>query len=151
MTEQIIDLPIVRPDTGRRLERLSIPECLARLSRAGIGRIAFAYGPAPVVLPINFALDGVTVVLRTAHDTQLASLPDGEGVALEIDHVDLDDHTGWSILMRGRIDRITDPADLEHCHELPLGHYAPGDRQEWRRISPATISGRRIAPAGTAS
>lgn len=148
MSEHIVDLTPQRPASGRRLEQLSIPECLARLSRAGVGRIAFMHGPAPVVLPVNFVLDGVEPVLRTAEGTLLAGLPDGEGVALQIDFVDVDDHTGWSILLRGRLDRVTDPADIAHCRELPLGHYAPGERHEWRRISPATITGRRIAPPG---
>lgn len=148
MSEHVIDFRPLRPAASRRLDKLSIPECLARLSRAGVGRIAFTHGPAPVVLPVNFVLDGVEVVLRTAEGTLLAGLPDGEGVALEVDHVDFDDHTGWSILMRGRLDRITGTEEIEHCRELPLGHYAPGERHEWRRISPATITGRRISPAG---
>lgn len=132
------------PPGGRALRRLSVPECLALLSRGGVGRIAFTQGPAPVILPVNYALDGVAVVLRTAADSHLASLPDGEGVALEVDQVDPDYHTGWSVLLRGRLDRVTDPAELRRCRELPLGVYAPGTRDQWRRISPATITGRRI-------
>lgn len=144
MSQHMVDLPLRRP-TGRTLQRLSVADCLALISRCGVGRLAFTQGPAPVILPVNFTLDGSAVVLRTAEGTELARLPDGEGVALQVDHVDLDYHSGWSVLLRGRLDRITDPADLARCKELPLGVYAPGVRDEWRRISPATISGRRIS------
>ena len=133
-----------RATPGRTLRRLSVPECLALLSRGSVGRLAFTQGPAPVILPVNYVLDGVTVVLRTAAGTQLAELPDGEGVALEADWVDADYHTGWSVLLRGRLDRVTQADELARCATLPLGVYAPGSRKEWRRITPATISGRRI-------
>lgn len=120
-------------------------ECLALLSQCGVGRLAFTHGPTPVIIPVNFALDGTAVILRTARDTLLAGLPDGEGVAVEVDHVDPDYHTGWSVLVRGRLDRIHEPAELARARELPLGVYAPGTRDEWRRLTSATISGRRIS------
>lgn len=143
MSQLAIDLPDWVP-TGRSLRRLSVPECLALLARGSVGRLAFTQGPAPVIVPVNYVLDGASVVLRTGATTQLAQLPDGEGVALEADHVDLDYHTGWSVLLRGRLDRVTDMDDIARCRALPLGVYAPGSREEWRRITPATISGRRI-------
>lgn len=140
-----IDPVVARGDGGRRLERLSVAECLALLGPSGVGRIAFAHGPTPVIMPVNYVMDGGGLVLRTAEGTLLASAPDGTGVALEVDRVDLDYHTGWSILLRGRLDRITDAGELARCRALPLGVYAPGVREQWRRITPATVTGRRIA------
>lgn len=144
MSQPVVALPPWRP-TGRALRRLPVADCLALLSRCGVGRLAFTHGPTPVIIPVNFALDGTALVLRTADGTLLAGLPDGEGVALQVDHVDFDYHTGWSVLVRGRLDRIGDPAELARAQRLPLGVYAPGIRDEWRRISPATVSGRRIS------
>ncbi|HWH33002.1 MAG TPA: pyridoxamine 5'-phosphate oxidase family protein [Egibacteraceae bacterium] len=136
---------VARGDGGRRLERLSVAQCLALLGPSGIGRIAFAHGPTPVIMPVNYAMDGGSLVLRTAEGTLLAAAPDGTGVALEVDRIDLDYHIGWSILLRGRMDGIRDADELARCRDLPLGVYAPGLREAWRRITPATLTGRRIA------
>jgi len=129
----------------RRFIRLSKAECLDLLQHGGIGRIAFANGPTPVIFPVNFALDRHSIVLRTAASTMINELRDGEGVAFETDSADLTAGLGWSVLATGRIERIVDPGVLAEyeAHE-PFATFAPGQRDRWFRIIPARITGRRV-------
>ncbi|HWH31580.1 MAG TPA: pyridoxamine 5'-phosphate oxidase family protein [Egibacteraceae bacterium] len=129
---------------SRHYERLTHQECLDRLQRGGVGRLAFSDGPAPVIVPVNYGMLGDTPVLRTAFGTVIHGLAEGEGVALEIDEVDPITHLAWSVLVRGRIERVTDPADLLACEALRIEAYAPGRRTHWRRIVPIRVTGRVI-------
>ena len=52
--------------------------------------------------------------------------------------------TGWSVIVRGEITEVTDPAELVRLHGLPLRPWAPGARDRYVRILPAGLTGRRI-------
>ncbi len=54
-----------------QLEVIDRDECLRLLAGDEIGRLAVIAGNTPVVLPINYALDGETVVFRTDPGTKL--------------------------------------------------------------------------------
>ena len=69
--------PTVDPSEGTavdaggqaRLEAPSVDECLALLRRhvPKIGRVAFVENGEPVVLPVNYAYDRGTILIRTDH------------------------------------------------------------------------------------
>jgi hypothetical protein len=48
------------------LQTLTAVECYDLLSPGGVGRVAFTTADAPVVLPVNYAMVGQTVIFRTA-------------------------------------------------------------------------------------
>ena len=56
--------PLVDARTG--LEVIDPDECRRLLAGDEIGRLAIINGATPAVFPVNYALDGDTVVFRTA-------------------------------------------------------------------------------------
>ena len=129
------------------LEVLDRDECIDLLGRSSLGRIAVVLNGRPLMFPVNFALDGDAVVLRTDAGTKLHASRNGP-VAFECDGTDAVYHTGWSVLATGDADEVRNAADLARMQRLPLGPWCPGRKSTWLRIQPRTLTGRRIPPYG---
>jgi nitroimidazol reductase NimA-like FMN-containing flavoprotein (pyridoxamine 5'-phosphate oxidase superfamily) len=131
------------PRPGQVTE-LTRAECFELLASAPLGRVAVADDRGPVVFPVNFVLDRHTVVFRTEAGTKLDAASRGSRVCFEVDGADPAAGTGWSVLVRGDITEVTDPAELARLRELPLPAWMPGTRNRYVRILPAVLTGRRI-------
>ena len=131
------------------LEILGREECLNLLARPAIGRIALSVGALPVVFPVNFTLFDGDILIRTAPGTKLRAAAANAVVAFEVDDVDPVDHTGWSVMVQGVANEITDEATVARAHRAPL---TPWARQNgcYLRITCQVVSGRRIG-GGAAS
>lgn len=106
--------------------------------------MGFIDGGRPVVLPVNYAMDGRTPVFRTAPGAKhTAALRSGPAV-LEIDDADPIGHTGWSVLVHGHLEEVTDPAERDRLMRLPVRPWAPGDKDHVIRLVPDRITGRRL-------
>jgi uncharacterized protein len=130
----------------RSLEALSRDECLRLLAEhpARVGRVAPA-AERPDILPVNYVVDDDgAVVFRTEEGKKLDAAARGKFVAFEVDTVDPGWRTGWSVLIRGWAQEITDPDDLARVRQLPLDSWAPGTKGHYVRITPEIISGRRL-------
>ncbi|MFI2076853.1 MULTISPECIES: pyridoxamine 5'-phosphate oxidase family protein [Streptomyces] len=127
------------------LAQLSEDECWRRLGTHGIGRIGLsATGSAPVVLPVNFLVDGRTIVYRTEADGAAAPA-EGEQLAFETDRIDEQLSRGWSVLITGTAEHITDPGTVESLTTRPGAQpWAGGKRDLWVRIRPGEVTGRTI-------
>ena len=82
------------------IEVLTREECLRLLAAEEVGRIAVVLGRQPLIMPVNYVLDGETIVLRTDPGTKLAT-GSLERVAFEVDHIDRERQAGWSVLVQG--------------------------------------------------
>ncbi|MER6163133.1 helix-turn-helix domain-containing protein [Streptomyces violaceorubidus] len=131
------------------LVRLTEQECWQRLGTHGIGRISYTVGPgkeAPVVVPVNFLVDGRSVVYRT-DPAGVAGIRAGEPVAFEADHVDEQTGLGWSVLLAGTSEHPADHESLEALERRRgAGPWAGGRRDLWVRVLPHQVSGRVIRP-----
>jgi len=117
-------------------------ECLQLIASQSIGRVAVAdYGAAPLVVPINFVLDGESVVFRTDYGSKfrLAVLGD-HPVSFEVDAVEPGRRTGWSVLVQGAAEEALNA----QSQGLGVEPWAPGRKSHWVRIVPVSITGRRI-------
>ena len=76
-------------------------ECLQRLAKARLGRVAFVSQGDPVILPVNHGMDGENIIFRTATGTKLLAADTEQVVAFEVDGYDADRRTGWSVMVRG--------------------------------------------------
>jgi nitroimidazol reductase NimA-like FMN-containing flavoprotein (pyridoxamine 5'-phosphate oxidase superfamily) len=127
------------------LERLNRTECLNLLALAQVGRVGLVVDGQPEILPVNYALDGDTILFRTDQGSVLnqASMAN---VAFEVDSIDESTHSGWSVLVRGRGECIADAVDptSERIRRLTLVTWAPGERDRWFTIRPTSITGRRL-------
>jgi nitroimidazol reductase NimA-like FMN-containing flavoprotein (pyridoxamine 5'-phosphate oxidase superfamily) len=132
--------------TGDRVyEELSVGECLQLLGAHHFGRIAVVVDGHPIVFPVNYALEGDSVVFRTAPGTKLSGAALGH-VAFEIDEVDEATHTGWSVIVQGIGNEITSMLDerSERLRALEVQPWVPGERAHWVGILAQSITGRRL-------
>lgn len=137
----------VQPGVDRALElveHLSEPECLRLVSTVAIGRVALTRHALPVVLPVNFALEGHGVIIRTGTGSILAGAQDEMVVAFEVDDYDSKARTGWSVLVIGTMTEIVSPSALIRAQQLGIDTWPGGERDHYVRISPGLISGRRV-------
>jgi nitroimidazol reductase NimA-like FMN-containing flavoprotein (pyridoxamine 5'-phosphate oxidase superfamily) len=130
---------------ARQLQELTRAECFEILASEHLGRLAVVDDRGPVVFPVSYVLDRHTVVFRTAEGTKLHAASRGSRACFEVDGTDRAARTGWSVIVRGEITEVTDPAELARLRELPLQTWVPGPRNRYVRILPATLTGRRIA------
>ena len=126
------------------LELLNPAECWTLLGREEIGRLAVFVDGVPEIYPVNFVLDGHTVVFRTDAGSKLRGLVRSPTVCFEVDGADAATELGWSVMLKGKATELTAAADVASAMELPLHHWAHGEKTHWIRIDPFEVSGRRI-------
>jgi uncharacterized protein len=130
------------------LEVLDREECRDLLASVPLGRVAFCREGTPTVLPVNHVVDAWTVAFRTSFGSKLDAALGWHELAFEADAHDPRTRTGWSVLVVGRGEHVTDPAIVRRLDGLGLDVWADAiQRSRWVRISMDDVSGRRIDPA----
>lgn len=134
-------------DEGQPLEVLGRDECIDLLTHGSfVGRVGLVVDGRPLVLPVNYTVDGNTIVFCTAGGTKLNAIIAGADVAFEVDDSRSLRHSGWSVIVQGHAEVVDDEADLASLRAGPLRPWARGARDRWVRIPLDEISGRRIPP-----
>jgi uncharacterized protein len=128
-----------------RWRELTRSECFRLLASQHLGRVVLVDQLGPAAFPVNYVVDGHTVLFRTDEGSKLDAALRGAGVAFQIDGVDEASHTGWSVLVRAEAVEVIDSDDLARVCELPLYPWAPGAKTHYVRLLPAMLTGRRIA------
>ena len=118
-------------------------QCLELLGGAQIARVVLSIKCMPVALPVNVSLLGEDVIFSTDRGSKLTAAVEGQVVSVEADDIDLMYRTGWSVLVTGRAQLITEPADIEWASSR-LQPWAPGPHPFLVRVSSTLISGRRL-------
>lgn len=140
----------VSSESDRRageLHDISREECLRLLAAGRFGRLAVSLGEgAPVIRPVNYAFDepAQSVVFRTAHGTKFQALLEAATAAFEVDGVDQASRTGWSVIVVGVTEEVTNPAEVRRLDGIGLESWVPAERAHWVRIRARTVSGRRV-------
>jgi len=121
--------------------------CMRMLAAAsgGVGRVALSVSP-PVIRPVNYAFDEQTqsVVFRSALGSKLREGLSSGTAAFEIDGIDPVERAGWSVIIVGEAEGVTDPAETDRLEGFELEPWAPGVKTDWVRIRATSASGRRI-------
>ena len=126
------------------MSELEVDVCWRLVDQQPLGRVAFIRGGRPAVLPVNHVTDHRTIVFRTDRDSPLGDLVAREPVAFEVDAAAADQQTGWSVLILGETERVDKSAKRRVGAPGPQP-WAPGERDEWIRIVPSTVTGRAIS------
>jgi nitroimidazol reductase NimA-like FMN-containing flavoprotein (pyridoxamine 5'-phosphate oxidase superfamily) len=124
---------------------LDFDECQAMLEARHLGRVAFVDQDGPIILPINYALVDGLVVFRTHAGAKLDAARRGASFAFEVDGFDPREQTGWSVVVRGTAELVTDEVELAMLAALPLVSWAPGAKPIYVRIGQAEVTGQRIS------
>ncbi|MBV9422315.1 MAG: pyridoxamine 5'-phosphate oxidase family protein [Solirubrobacterales bacterium] len=122
-------------------------ECLRLLASSRFGRLTVNTGEgAPVIRPVNYVFDepSQSVVFRTARGSKFHALLRAARAAFEIDDIDAGSRMGWSVIIVGVTEEVTNPIDVRRLESLELDPWAPGEKPHWVRIRAWTVSGRRI-------
>jgi nitroimidazol reductase NimA-like FMN-containing flavoprotein (pyridoxamine 5'-phosphate oxidase superfamily) len=83
-------------------------------------------------------------VFRTDSGGKLDGLDRSPRVCFEVDGTDLHDHTGWSVLVKGRAAELVTTDELRHVASLPLRLWSLGQKSHWICIRPTEVTGRSI-------
>lgn len=127
------------------LRSLSPEECYELIAGGRIGRVVFSTADGPVAFPVNYAMVGQVVVLRTGADTELAARLDCP-VGFEVDHLDEALSQGWSVLVTGRAARVKSERQVRRLEaRTGLQPWAGGARDVYVQITPYRITGRRVS------
>lgn len=126
------------------LEELDEEQCWALASQRSIGRLAVSVGNKPDVFPVNYVIHERSIVVKTSAGLKLAAATIGPGVAFEVDALDEQTHTGWSVVFRGAATEIETLDDILEAESLGIETWADSDKRRFLRITPTAISGRRI-------
>ena len=118
----------------------------ARPHAVRVGRLAVNVDGRARIFPINFVVDGQTIVYRTAAGTKLSATRRAD-VEFEVDHYDASTGRAWSVIVAGRATEITRTDDWEHVHDLLLFPWHLAPKPFFVRIVPEAVTGRRFHAA----
>ncbi len=136
------------------LVELDRDECLRLLATTNLGRLAVnAPGWLPVIRPVNYVFDesSKSVVFRSGRGSKFIALVLSGQAAFEIDGIDPVGQAGWSVIVIGAAEEISNVAEVHRLEQLGLRPWAPGHKPHWIRIRTTVVSGRRIAAEATRS
>ncbi len=130
------------------LEHLDLESCLQHLRAELFGRIAVVADDSPILLPVNFRLvetAGLTWVALRTRPGNVIDQPAAR-VAFEIDGIDTANKAGWSVLVRGTLQRV-DPDAASFRDRFDTEPWLLAERDAWLVIEPFSITGRELHPS----
>jgi nitroimidazol reductase NimA-like FMN-containing flavoprotein (pyridoxamine 5'-phosphate oxidase superfamily) len=130
----------------RKLEDLLPDECFRLLAAADVGRFVYQDDLGPLAVPVNYAMAGHDIVFRVERGAKQTAAMQQPMIAFEVDHIDEDRHSGWSVLVRGVADEVKEerlPALLHTMEDVPMP-WACGHHSVWLQLVPHTVTGRRL-------
>jgi nitroimidazol reductase NimA-like FMN-containing flavoprotein (pyridoxamine 5'-phosphate oxidase superfamily) len=131
----------------RQLTVLDELECRRLLGQAQIGRLVYLDDDGPAAVPVNYAMAGGDVVIRVEGGVKQQAMCQ-PALAFEVDDIDVDERSGWSVLVRGtgREVAVEEVPDLLRRIEgrLPTP-WADGVHNVWLVLTPERLTGRRLA------
>ena len=129
-----IDSPVTILDTDKAWDLLAGQR---------LGRLAVRSDVGLDIFPVNYAVDGESLVFRTAEGTKLSSLTAYSLVTFEIDS--WTEEVGYSVILKGHAAPITDPAEIARAESLKLKPWVPTVKTTFVRIAVSEISARKFS------
>jgi uncharacterized protein len=109
--------------------------CVTLLTTQHVGRLIIR-GDDPTVIPLNYRSAGDAIKFRTEGGGR-ASATVGQPVAFEVDMIDARTRSGWSVVVRGRLDLAADDV-------VDLDTWAPGPRELRMVVTVDEVTGRLL-------
>lgn len=132
------------PTDHAGLAVLPYDQCIERLKLDQVGRVAFVADGEVQVFPVNYRWYDGAVVFRTASGTKLDAAWANKTVAFEIDGWNAEHKAGWSVVAKGIAKEVTDPEQIDRLQGLGLRAWAGPGKNNWVRIRPDEVTGRKI-------
>jgi nitroimidazol reductase NimA-like FMN-containing flavoprotein (pyridoxamine 5'-phosphate oxidase superfamily) len=96
------------------------------------------------VQPVTYHLHDEEIVFRTQNGSKLAAATRHAVVGFEVDDVDLQAHTGWSVLGIGEAYEVVDPARLAELADTHTDPWIRGHDAHTIAIPLQLVTGRRL-------
>ena len=129
-------------DYDGHFTRLSGEECRLLVRSRAVGRVAWAAASGVQVLPVSYTVTADRIAFATSPDSVMQAFLQPIDVAFEIDDVEEDTATGWSVVVRGRASGYTDAAP--DGVQLPRP-WVPGEHRLIVVIEPSSYTGRAVS------
>ena len=125
--------------TDEVVTELTLDECWEMLRDEEFGRLAYRLVDEVHITPINYAVEGRSLLFRTAEGNKLLAVAMGSEVAFEIDHYGED--SARSVVVRGTA-RLLPEDEAHRAENVPLRPWVPTLRYNVVEIEPKVVSGR---------
>ena len=122
------------------LTRLDTAECRLPLGSRSFGRVGWNSAAGVQILPVSYGIVDDLIVIRTQAGSPLAELVRPLEVSFQVDDLDDETSTGWSVLVHG-----TSGASVSALPPNMPSPWAPGDRPIVIGIAVDHYAGRPIA------
>lgn len=123
------------------ITELTPEQCWDMLRAEEFGRLVYRLVDEVHIVPINYAVDGDTLLFRTAEGSKLLGVVMHPEVLFEIDRYD--DHEAQSVIVRANARRLEE--DEEHRSEnIPLRPWVGTLKYNVVEMAPFEITGRRF-------
>ena len=144
-------VPDAQSQATGQLAELERDECIRLLTLTRFGRLAVSppdWRTPPVIRPVTYVFDrsSQSIVFRSARGSKFTALLLSGQAAFEIDGIEPTAETGWSVIVQGPVEEITNTAEIHRLERLELHPWAPGEKPHWIRIRANVVTGRRIEP-----
>jgi len=129
-------------NTTGAVRELDLDETWELLGARDFGRLAYAVGTHPEVVPINYCAADRAIYFRTASGGKLFGVTINQNVAFEIDEIR--DEVARSVIVRGTARRLETSEEIEKAEQLPLRPWMPTDKFNYVRIDVDEVTGREF-------
>jgi uncharacterized protein len=128
---------------------ISPEECRRHLARERLGRLAVIVAGRPEIFPVAYVFDGECdeVAFPTFEGTKMTGALTWPVVAFEIDGLDENGTGGWSVIVHGHAEEVTEPDRIEHLRQRRGVPWRNELTARWVRIAADEMTGRRISAA----
>ncbi len=127
-----------------KLTPLELAECLYLLSSCEIGRFVFQDRMLLNAHPVHYVLDGASVVFRTEHGAKFRAASQRTVVVFEVDDINPRTGEGWSVVVRGPAELVTQPYEVELVTEALPRQWAYDEPTDFIRVPLDVVQGRRF-------
>ena len=124
------------------VSELDPEECWAALRADEFARLAYHLGDELDLVPLNYAVDGDTLLFRTAEGSKLLGIVMNPDVVLEIDTYDED--SAQSVVVHGTA-RLLEEDEAHRAETTSLRPWLATLKYNVVEIAPVRITGRRFA------
>ncbi len=121
---------------------LTSAQCWALAATHSAGRLGFFREGLLNIFPVNYFVRADHVYFRTSADGTIATSY-LEHAAFQIDQIDRQARSGWTVLLNGPATRVEDPALLKTLWGEAVDEpWAPGQRNLFFALAPSMVRGR---------
>jgi nitroimidazol reductase NimA-like FMN-containing flavoprotein (pyridoxamine 5'-phosphate oxidase superfamily) len=114
------------------------------LASALIGRVIVSVDALPAAFPVSYRVVEDAIVFRTAPGTKLTAAVNHTVVGFEVDEIDVPSQSGWSVLVVGTSQVVTDEAEVAVLDTMGIASWLTAEDASFVRVRLQRVSGRRL-------